>query len=156
MNACRPLFAVLLLTSLACATRPTVPVDTTKPIAADGTVTLTVEILGLESNQGSVAVAVFDSAASFDQRTDAVASQTVVPTDGSATWSVADLPAGIYAVAVYHDLNDNGELDRTTLGPPAEPYGFSNDARRIFGPPGFDTAAIELPPGRHTIRIRVR
>ena len=156
MNACPPLFAVLLLTSLACSTRPTAPVDTTKPIPADGTVTLTIEIHGLESDEGSVVVAVFDSATSFDQRTGAVASQTVVPTDGSATWSVADLPAGTYAVAVYHDLNDNGELDRTTLGPPAEPYGFSNDARKIFGPPGFDAAAIELPAGRHTIRTRVR
>ena len=156
MSSCRLFSAILLLTCLACATRSTIPSDIGGSVADGGTLTLTVEIHGLESDEGSVAVALFDSAASFDQRTDAVASQTVVPTDGSATWSVADLPAGIYAVAVYHDLNDNGELDRTTLGPPAEPYGFSNDARRIFGPPGFDTAAIELPPGRHTIRIRVR
>jgi uncharacterized protein (DUF2141 family) len=117
---------------------------------------LTVDIRGLESNEGSVAAALYDSAESFDRRTDAVASQRVIPRDGRASWSVADLPAGRYAVAVYHDLNDNGKLDRSSLGPPAEPYGFSNDARSTFGPPGFDSAAIELPPGQHTIRIRVR
>ena len=69
---------------------------------------------------------------------------------------MTDLPAGPYAVAAFHDLNGNGKLDRTALGPPAEPYGFSNDARGNFGPPGFDSAAIDLSPGRHTIRIRVR
>ena len=113
-------------------------------------------LLGLESDEGSVVLAVFDSLENFDQRTGAVASQIVAPQDGRATWSVADLPVGVYAVAVFHDLNDNGELDRTTLGPPSEPYGFSNNARGTFGPPKFGNAAIELPPGQHTIQIRVR
>ncbi len=103
-----------------------------------------------------ICVALFSSPESFDQRTGAVASETVVPQAGRATWSVANLPAGTYAVAVFHDLNDNGELDRTTLGPPAEPYGFSNDARGTFGPPRFESAAIELSPGPHRIQIRVR
>ena len=147
---------VLLLACLACATRSTKPAPVTLAPEGVGTITLTIEIHGLESDQGSVVVALFDSAESFERRTDAIASQTVAPQGGYATWNVADLPAGTYAVAVYHDLDDNGELDRTTLGPPAEPYGFSNDARSTFGPPGFDRAAIELPPGRHTLRIRVR
>lgn len=156
MSTCRLFSAILLLTCLACATQSTVPSDIDGPIAGGGTLTLTVEIHGLESDEGSVAVALFDSAASFDQRTDAVASQAVLPKDGLAIWSVADISAGVYAVAVYHDLNDNGELDRTTLGPPSEPYGFSNDARGTFGPPKFNSAAIELRPGEKTIRIQVR
>ena len=156
MSAPRLFAAALLLSCLACATRSTTPVDVAGSAQGGGAIKLTVEILGLESDEGSVAVALFDSPESFDGRTAAVAAQTVAPRDGLATWSVADLPAGIYAVAVFHDLNDNGELDRTTLGPPSEPYGFSNDARGTFGPPKFDKAAIELPPGQHTIQIRVR
>ena len=156
MSARRPFFAVLLLTCLACATRSTPPVDVVGSIQDAGTITLTVEILGLESDKGSVAVALFDSAESFDRRTAAVASEVLAPQEGRATWSVTDLPAGIYAVAVFHDLNENGELDRTTLGPPAEPYGFSNDARGTFGPPKFGNAAIELSPGPHTLKIRLR
>lgn len=156
MNANRYAAALLLLTCAACSTRSTTPVDVAGPIQGGGTTSLTIEILGIESNEGSVAVALFDSPESFDQRTGAVASETVVPQDKRASWSVASLPAGIYAVAVFHDLNDNGELDRTTLGPPAEPYGFSNNARGTFGPPRFDNAAVQLPPGQHTIQIRLR
>ena len=156
MRVCRPPFAAVLLTCVACAAQSTKPAEVVGTTRVGGVATLTVEIGGLESDEGSVAVALFDSSESFDQRTDAVASQTVAPRDGLATWSVADLPAGMYAVAVFHDLNDNGELDRTTLGPPAEPYGFSNDARGTFGPPRFDKAAFELPPGLHTIQIQVR
>lgn len=156
MTAFRPVFAVLLLSCLACATRTTTPADVAGSIENGGRAALTIEILGLESDMGSVVVALFDSAESFDQRTPAVASAVVAPQDGRASWSVADLPAGTYAIAVFHDLNDNAELDRTTLGPPAEPYGFSNDSRGTFGPPKFARAAIELPPGRHTIQIRVR
>lgn len=156
MTEFRPLFAVVLLSCLACATRTTTLGDVAGLSENGGKAVLTIEILGLESDVGSVAVALFDSAESFDRRTAAVASAIVAPQDGRATWSTADLPAGTYAIAVFHDLNDNGELDRTTLGPPAEPYGFSNDARGRFGPPKFDKAAIELPPGRHTIQIEVR
>ena len=156
MSVLRPLLVALLSSCLACATQPSGPADVGGPIESGGTITLTVEVLGLESDEGSVALAIFDSSRSFDERTGAVAAETVAPTDGRATWSVEDLPAGRYAVAVFHDLNDNGELDRTTLGPPSEPYGFSNDARATFGPPKFGAAAIELPPGQHTLRIRVR
>lgn len=156
MTGSRAFSAVLLLSCLACATRSTTPVDVTGSIQHEGTVTLTIEILDLESDEGSVAIALFDSVEAFDGQAAAVASQTVVPREGGASWRVEELPAGLYAVAAFHDLNENGELDRSNLGPPSEPYGFSNDARGTFGPPKFDKAAIELLPGQHTIQIRVR
>ena len=156
MSSCRLFSAILLLSCLACATRSTRPPGIGGSLHDGRTATLTIEVYGLESDNGSVAVALYDSPASFDQRTAAVASETLVPKDRLATWTVGDLPAGVYAVAVYHDLNDNGELDRKTPGPPSEPYGFSNDARGTFGPPKFSSAAIELQPGERIIRIRVR
>ncbi len=56
-----------------------------------------------------------------------------------------DLPAGTYAVAVYHDVNDNGKMDRVPfVGLPLEPYGFSNDARGAFGAPSFADASFEV------------
>ncbi|BBJ00699.1 hypothetical protein FGKAn22_23910 [Ferrigenium kumadai] len=58
-----------------------------------------------------------------------------------------DLPSGRYAVAVYADNNRNGRLDRNFLGVPTEIYGFSNNARGRFGPPGFAEAAFELGDG---------
>ncbi len=50
------------------------------------------------------------------------------------------LSKGNYAVAVIHDENNNHKLDQGEMGIPTEGYGFSNDARGLFGPPDFRLA----------------
>ena len=77
-------------------------------------------------------------------------------TDGAAVWQVQTLSAGRYAVAAYQDLDDDGTLDRSALGIPTEPYGFSNDARGRYGPPSFDAAAVTLAPGSTELTIALR
>jgi uncharacterized protein (DUF2141 family) len=57
---------------------------------------------------------------------------------------VPDLPLGKYAVAAYVDNNKNGRQDKNFLGVPKEIYGFSNDARGMFGPPDFTEAAFDI------------
>lgn len=151
----RGLLLLLCLSGLACASR-SAPVTSDDPPVASGAAILIIQVVGGESDEGQIALALFDSAGTFKEREDPVASGFLPLQDGAATWEVEDLVPGVYAVAVYHDLNSNGELDRSTLGPPAEPYGFSNDARGTFGPPKFDKAAIELAPGERTITIRLR
>jgi uncharacterized protein (DUF2141 family) len=116
---------------------------------------LTIEIDGLKSNAGKVAFAVFDSKEPYDRRSDPLRSTFLPVVDRGCGWVVEDLPTGRYAVMVFHDRNDNGELDKRPLGIPKEPYGFSNDARDPFGPPSFEDAAI-LVDGDLTIEVRLR
>ncbi|NMM28154.1 MAG: DUF2141 domain-containing protein [Glaciimonas sp.] len=71
------------------------------------------------------------------------------------TVTVPDLPPGKYAVAAYVDNNKNGKLDKNFLGVPKEIYGFSNDARGIFGPPDFAEAAFEIGEGVVTKSIQL-
>ena len=56
---------------------------------------------------------------------------------------IQDLQMGKYAIAIYHDENNNGRFD-TFLGLPREKYGFSNDARVFLGPPKFSEASFDL------------
>jgi uncharacterized protein (DUF2141 family) len=149
------LVVVLLLTVLACAARTPKITDEPTP-STSGPATVTVTVLGLKSEDGAVALALFASAEDFKTRSNAVATGRVPPNDGTAVWQVENLQPGTYALAVYHDLNGNGELDRSTLGPPAEPYGFSNDARGTFGPPKFAKAAFEIGPTNRAIEIKLR
>jgi uncharacterized protein (DUF2141 family) len=58
-----------------------------------------------------------------------------------------DVPAGPFAVAVFHDKDENEELNTDFLGIPSEDYGFSADARDMFGPPSFEEARLELAAG---------
>lgn len=158
LRQARDLFflVLLLLSPLGCASRSRPTVELQAP-SSSGMATLTVTAVGLTSREGSVALALFDSADDFKKRSDAVAAERILPTpEGSVTWRIDGLPPGRYALAAYHDLNDNGELDRPALGPPSEPYGFSNGARGTFGPPSFDEAAVEIGPGALTLEVELR
>ncbi len=64
------------------------------------------------------------------------------------------LADGRYAIAVFQDLDGDGELDTNLLGMPTEPHGFSRDARGNLGPPSFEDAALHLAGAqRLTIRL---
>lgn len=64
---------------------------------------------------------------------------------------------GTYAIKVFHDVNADGRMDTNFFGIPKEPYGFSNDAMGLFGPPSFEQAAFTVggrSSERQTIRLR--
>ena len=71
------------------------------------------------------------------------------------TWEVGSLATGMWAVAVMHDQDGNGEMATDWMGRPSEGWGVSNDARGSFGPPSFADAAFEVTPGENRITIRV-
>ncbi len=54
------------------------------------------------------------------------------------------LSKGTYAVSVYHDLNNNGKLDRNLLGIPKEPFAFSNMKSMGMGPPKFKDTSFQF------------
>ena len=72
-------------------------------------------------------------------------------------FTVKDIPAGTYAVNGFLDLNDNEKLDYNLVGAPTEPYGFSNDARGLYGPPSFADAAFVIKDdnkrNRQTVKL---
>lgn len=63
---------------------------------------------------------------------------------GSAVFIIPAMPAGRWAVSVYHDENNDGRLNRNLFGAPSEGYGLSRDAVRRFGPPRFKDAVLYL------------
>jgi uncharacterized protein (DUF2141 family) len=67
--------------------------------------------------------------------------------DGRALCEFSELPAGAYALVVFHDENDNGQVDHK-LGRPVEPLGFSNGftLSLLFGLPTFEKLRFELGP----------
>ena len=69
---------------------------------------------------------------------------------------INNLEESKYAVAIYHDENDNNRFD-TILAIPQEKFGFSNDAKVFFGPPSFDEASFYLKKNeRLKIEISLR
>ncbi len=64
-------------------------------------------------------------------------------TNGVATVTFKDVPAGDYAVLVLHDKNGNGQMDFEPNGMPKESYGMSNNVMS-YGQPTFEEAKFTL------------
>jgi uncharacterized protein (DUF2141 family) len=105
---------------------------------------LTIAVNDVHSAAGSVFIAVYDSEAGFMKPALVKVSRKLKATKGQVKFVIADLPAGKYAVASYHDENDNGKMDKNAYGVPTEGFGFSNDAQGSGGPPKFAQAAVDF------------
>ncbi|MEQ8262379.1 DUF2141 domain-containing protein [Pseudohaliea sp.] len=104
--------------------------------------------------QGTLLWSVFDSAEAFAADTRPVVSARSRVTGNKLRVTLHDLPAGVYAIKLYHDANGNGELDTNMLGIPVEGYGFSNNAGRR-GPASFEDASVAVDRDTQiTIRLR--
>jgi uncharacterized protein (DUF2141 family) len=152
-EALRPPFLILMTLGMLLSPR-----DSSLRAQGSGVSTLTIRIVGAKNSKGQVAVALFHGADGFPgDKTKALRTlqARIDPGSMSAQVSVADLPHGAYAVAVFHDENMNGRLDKNMLGVPKEGYGFSNITKRSMGPPKFEDARFELNQLEQTIEIRV-
>lgn len=117
-------------------------VATLSLLAADGKNNLTVVIKNMKNTDGVLRVTLFDSESNWLKKGD----MKLVNIDNTEAVMITfeNLPDGVYGVAVVHDANSNEEMDTGTFGIPTEAYGFSNDARGMFGPANFDESKFEV------------
>lgn len=112
---------------------------------------LTVIIDHVRSNQGAILGALYDSDGSFMKQPQARATCQIKAATGAVHYVFHGLPAGKYALSVFHDENGNGQLDKNLLGIPKEGYGFSNST--AAKPPRFDQAAFDYDGTTGTITV---
>ena len=111
---------------------------------SDSSSDIHVNFKGVEELKGSMFIAVFDDPDSFPEFGKQYREMVLPVRSKELSHTFKDLPNHTYAVAVFHDINDNGILDKNALGIPLEPYGFSRNARARFSAPPFEDAKIEL------------
>ena len=111
-------------------------------ILAQGSVT--VHVKPVEDAKGEISVALYRKPSDFPHPVRVYVAQTPKAVKGTNIIRFTNLPAGNYAAAAYHDENGNKKLDKNIFGAPTEPYGFSNDARRLMSAPSFDEARFEI------------
>jgi uncharacterized protein (DUF2141 family) len=116
-----------------------------QPEDSTGGETLTVLIRGIGSDDGRVGVALFNSPIGFPFETNrAVRTAFGEIHSRRSLVTFTDLKPGTYAVAVFHDENGNGKLDRDWLGFPVEPSAVSNNPKRHIHRPTFEEARFSL------------
>src|SRR5271166_5705939 len=123
------------------------------PASAD---VIRVEIDRLRNDKVQVVCALFASAADFPKNGDkAVARTKSSISQGHAVCEFSAIPAGRYAVSVFHDENSNGKMDTNFVGMPREGVGASNNARGHFGPPKFEDAAFRYAGGKLDLAVTI-
>lgn len=104
--------------------------------------TLTIEITGLKSDKGAVFISLFNTEKAFLKKG---IKSTKIPLQSTSCVAIFEgLPKGDYAVSLFHDENQNDKMDTKIFGIPKEPYGFSNNAKAVMGPPKFEDAKFSL------------
>ena len=114
---------------------------------------VTVNISNLNSNDGKVFIAIYDSEDRFLNK--GFKSFVTKIENNSCSVTFENIPSGIYAISLYHDENDNNKMDTNFLGIPKEDYGCSNNATGFMGPPKWEDAKFEIKNESITQNIKL-
>ena len=105
---------------------------------------LTIEVRGIRNAQGNIIAVLYDEQQAFlaQDWMRATASVQLIAREGTTRFTIHDLTAKSYAVAVLHDENANTELDMRGAVP-TEGYAYSQGAGRFYNP-SFEEAHFEV------------
>ena len=120
--------------------------------AATGRIVVTV--LGLTSDKGLVRFGLFNSQATFPKKRAAYRGAGASILGRQSTWITDTIPYGEYAVAVYHDENENKKHDKFFIVP-LEDYGISGYQKPPLIMPKWETAKFCLDSDRINISVSV-
>jgi uncharacterized protein (DUF2141 family) len=119
--------------------------------------TVNVKIQNISNNTGVIACAIFATDKGFPSKFLKFASKIMITqiSGTAASFEFSDLLPGKYAIAVIHDENYNGELDKNFFGIPKEGYGFSSGAEIKLSAPSFSDAEFLYDGGVLQMSIKL-
>lgn len=146
------LFCIILAWLPPASQVVTVPLMSTHVVAS-----LTIDVSGVKDRKGKLQVALYNSDKDFPETEPYRGEVLNITADNDLKVTFKDLPPGDYSVAVYHDKNSNGKLDKNLLGIPVEDYGFSNDTRGTrLSAPSFENTKLRVEGENVELKIEVR
>jgi len=108
------------------------------------TYNLNVTVSNFEKTIGTLLVSVYNQKDGYLQTGMEIKTLSVKVTKNTETVIFEKLPKGNYAVALYHDKNNDGKCNCNFLGIPKEGFGFSKNIKPVVSAPTFDDCKIEL------------
>lgn len=123
--------------------------------AQDANANLTVIANGFKTSKGHAIARLYRPGNEVTRKGQLELSATI--NEGQSSFLFTALPAGDYAVVVFHDANDNGTVDHNFFGLPVEALGFSNGFRvSLFsGMPNFEKLRFTHGSNAQTIQLTV-
>jgi uncharacterized protein (DUF2141 family) len=135
---------------------------TSVAIASIGTVAaqtgndITVAVDGLRNDQGIVRCGLYNSPNGFREPGKEFKGTAAKISGGKANCVFNNVPAGTYAVALFHAEHNETQLETGMFGIPKQGYGFTRDAKGSMGPPSFNAAAYAYQGGTSTWPVKIQ
>jgi uncharacterized protein (DUF2141 family) len=109
-----------------------------KVITASGQSAVKIDVSGFRVLTGKLYISLYRNQDSFLKTGREITTKVIRVIDSNhVVAKITGLPTGWYAVALYHDEDDNNKMNTGFLGMPREPYGLSNNYRPRFCYPKF-------------------
>ncbi|MFT3775942.1 MAG: DUF2141 domain-containing protein [Minicystis sp.] len=117
---------------------------------------LSVRLVNLRNDSGRVGCGLWASEKGFPRdRSVALQTRWCSITSKASLCAFDPAAAGTYAVACFHDENNNGVLDTGLFGIPKEGVVASNHAKGFMGPPSFKDARFSFSGKATALRLEM-
>jgi uncharacterized protein (DUF2141 family) len=113
------------------------------PAFSESPSSVLIEVSGFKNTRGTLNCRLFTKAADFPDG-DGIVTLRVPITGSNTSCSFSIVEPGTYAIAVVHDENGNGKLDKNFVGVPSEGYGVSNNKTYALSAPKWTESNFTL------------
>ena len=116
---------------------------------------LCVKVRNVENEGGTLRIGIFNKQTGIFSTTYKWDDVKVLNGQSEYTFLIDSLPYDDYAVAVYHDLNDDNDLNANLVGIPIEPFALSN-LNTIVAIPTFEKIKFSLTSPKKEIVLSLK
>ena len=103
---------------------------------------ITVTVKNIKTITGVIRVALYNKKEDFPKKGREYKTKDVPVKAKKVIYTFKDIPEGWYAIALYHDINNDNTCNKNFFGIPVEPFGFSNNIKVKFSAPKFDKCSF--------------
>ena len=103
----------------------------------------TIVVNNIEEIKGRILIGIFEKEEDYPKE-DRMFRALAIKVDANAVSGSVSVPKGEYAVALFHDENDDEICNTNWIGIPREAFGFSNNIRPFFSLPAFDKVKVNV------------
>jgi uncharacterized protein (DUF2141 family) len=114
------------------------------------------DISNVKNDNGVCRACIFNNAEAFKGETGRPYECVVARVKNAGAQAIFNnVPAGIYAIFVFHDANSNSKIDKNFIGIPKEGYGASKNKLPFAGAPTYNENKFAVD-GKTTLRLPIK
>ena len=123
----------------------------TTPVKGD----LVINLENIKKPKGMIWLALYDSQETLFVKDKSILKGVDVNEKGEMTVTMDQVQFGTYALAIFHDENSNGKLDKNFFGIPTEPYAFARPPKSKWRAPYFEELTFSFDKTNQVIDTKL-